>query len=107
MRPPNYSLKLTAPSVMLYAVTRVFKPWAVPTSGINIRRRIVGFLFGASIPILLLFELWPEHGIVIKYIGSWKHILYLAIILGLIGFFIGDKYYDNVSNYLRRIKKYL
>jgi len=77
----------------------------VPTSGMNIRRRMVGFLFGASIPILALFEMWPSDRFVEKYFGNWKYILYIIIIFGLIGFIFGDKYYNNIINIWRRIKK--
>ena len=76
-----------------------------PTSGFNIKRRLVGLLFGASIPIWLWLEPWTGDLIFKKYIANWKDLLYPSIIFGLVGFFLGDKYYDNIINFWRRIKK--
>jgi ABC-type cobalt transport system substrate-binding protein len=76
-----------------------------PTSGLNIKRRLLGFLFGASIPIYFGFDSLIGDVIIKNYIGNWKDRLYLSIIFGLVGFFLGDKYYDNIINFWRRIKK--
>lgn len=62
-----------------------------PTSGFNIKRRHLGLLFGASIPIWLWLDPWIGDLIFKNYIGNWKNLLYLAIIFGLAGFFLGDK----------------
>ena len=70
-----------------------------PTSGLNIKRRLLGFLFGASIPICFGFNSLIGDVIFKNYIGNWKDRLYLSIIFGLAGFFLGDKYYDNIINF--------
>ena len=78
-----------------------------PTYGLNIKCRLLGFLFGASIPIYFGFDSLIGDVIFKNYIGNWKDRLYLSIIFGVVGFFLGDKYYDNVINFWRRIKKAL
>lgn len=76
-----------------------------PTYGLNIKRRLFGLFFGASIPIWLWLDPWIGDLVFKNYIGNWKNLLYLAIIFGLVGLFLGDKYYDNIINFWRRIQK--
>ena len=76
-----------------------------PTSGFNIKRRLLGLLFGASIPIFLWLDPWIGDLIFKNYIGNWKNLLNLAIIFGLVGFFLGDKYCDNIINYCVGLKR--
>ena len=76
-----------------------------PTFVFNIKRRLLGLLFGAAIPIWLWLDPWIGDLMFKNYIGNWKNLLYLAIIFGLAGLFLGDKYYDNIINFWRRIKK--
>lgn len=76
-----------------------------PTSGLNIKRRLVGLLFGAAVPISLMIDILLDDHLVKQYITDWRYLLYLAIIFGLVGFLFGDKYYDTIIKFWRCVHK--
>ena len=66
-----------------------------PTSGLNLKRRIVGFLFGASMPISYVIF---EH-------VTWKYVAMTAFAFGVVGFILGDKYYDKITKIMASIRR--
>ena len=74
-----------------------------PNSGYSLRYRITGLLFGISIALIIFIvvlklNLWHEFSLYI-----YKHLLYIVIISGLIGFIFGNKYRKQIDAFYESV----